>query len=209
MRTGAILLSAAAIYGSCILSTAASDSQHGAAVRIPRKHVKLGKIPRDQGVYKRADSTSDNADNTDNADNADTPTPTPTKNTSSSSSSTKSTATPKTSNTKGSKTSTTEEQGDLETDGEDNNSDEGDNNNNNNNNSNDGGDDNNNSNDTADAGVVNDENGNPIVTDANASYWQMITPTGVNYLSGASRMDASLAAGVAMAAAAACAAGLF
>ncbi|KAJ2741824.1 hypothetical protein GGI20_004919 [Coemansia sp. BCRC 34301] len=34
------------------------------------------------------------------------------------------------------------------------------------------------------SGVDTDAEGNPIVTNPNASYWNMITPTGVSYLSG-------------------------
>ncbi|KAJ1799310.1 hypothetical protein LPJ59_001917 [Coemansia sp. RSA 2399] len=54
------------------------------------------------------------------------------------------------------------------------------------------------------ANVVTDAQGNPIVTDLSVSYWEMITPTGVLYLSGASRHipGAAAAAGVALAAAA-------
>ncbi|KAJ2388695.1 hypothetical protein GGI23_005999 [Coemansia sp. RSA 2559] len=57
------------------------------------------------------------------------------------------------------------------------------------------------------AEVVTDAQGNPIVTDLNVSHWEMITPTGVLYVSGASRhvpgaAAAWSAAGVALAAAA-------
>ncbi|KAJ1669686.1 hypothetical protein GGF38_002066, partial [Coemansia sp. RSA 25] len=39
-----------------------------------------------------------------------------------------------------------------------------------------------------------DAEGNPIVTNENASYWNMITPTGVSYLSGGWRVAPGAAA---------------
>ncbi|KAJ1666354.1 hypothetical protein IW140_001083 [Coemansia sp. RSA 1813] len=53
------------------------------------------------------------------------------------------------------------------------------------------------------ADVVTDAQGNPIVTNLDVSYWEMITPSGVLYASGASRaVSGAAAAGVALFAAA-------
>ncbi|KAJ2442921.1 hypothetical protein GGF42_006804, partial [Coemansia sp. RSA 2424] len=41
-----------------------------------------------------------------------------------------------------------------------------------------------------------DAEGNPIVTNENASYWNMITPTGVSYLSGGWRVAPGAVLGV-------------
>ncbi|KAJ2549366.1 hypothetical protein EV175_004476 [Coemansia sp. RSA 1933] len=87
--------------------------------------------------------------------------------------------------------SSVSEEGSLEADQPDDNSDSTDENNTN----------------QSNAEVVTDAQGNPIVTDLSVSYWEMITPSGVHYLSGASRYGADTAAGgVVLAVAAAAAA---
>ncbi|KAJ2009929.1 hypothetical protein GGI04_000028 [Coemansia thaxteri] len=49
---------------------------------------------------------------------------------------------------------------------------------------------------TQSGGLDTDADGNPIVTDENASYWSLIAPTGVNYLSSGWRAAPGVAVGV-------------
>ncbi|KAJ2503973.1 hypothetical protein H4217_009481 [Coemansia sp. RSA 1939] len=116
----------------------------------------------------------------------------------------KSSAAPKETSTPDATSDSESEQGSLEADQTDANSDDNNNNDNNNNNSADSQD---NQAGESNGDVVTDAQGNPIVTNLDVSYWEMITPSGVNFLSGASRVhiagaSASAAWGAALLAAA-------
>ncbi|KAI9502922.1 hypothetical protein GGI25_003195 [Coemansia spiralis] len=192
MRTDTFLislvLSAAVTLGT---GAAADEANAGTA---PSLHNKIMRIPKGLEHHVKRASPSSSTDGSDNNDNESAPKP---SSTSASSSST----TPKATNASSS------EQGPLEADNsDDNNANQSDGNsgdaaNNQNANSSDD--------DQSDANVVTDAQGNPIVTDLDVSHWDLITPTGVKYLSGASRTASHLVAALGVAGVAVAGAALF
>ncbi|KAJ2659919.1 hypothetical protein IWW48_003214 [Coemansia sp. RSA 1200] len=198
MKPSSVLFSAA-LLATVLCGSVSGDAGAANNAAVLKRNDKVLRVPVGHKAYvKRANDPS-----------AD---PSADSNASSSSSkeehttSEKSSAAPKETSTPDATSDSESEQGSLEADQADGNSDD--------NNNNDNNDNNNNSADSQDnqAGesngdVVTDAQGNPIVTNLDVSYWEMITPSGVNFLSGASHVhiasaSASAAWGAALLAAA-------
>ncbi|KAJ1949967.1 hypothetical protein FBU59_000906 [Linderina macrospora] len=176
----ATTLTVSALALSSLVSAEANNNVDGVFKRadgqVLQRNLKIGVVPKDMlPLFRRADASED----TDAKDNGGDSTPTSTKATSSAKSSPSPTSKAKSSDKSTAKDQSSKEQGSLENDKEESASDNGNNKSKGNNKSDDG-------NDAVSGEVATDEEGNPIVTNQDASYWELIPPTGVVYPSGAS-----------------------
>ncbi|KAJ1958834.1 hypothetical protein EC988_000053 [Linderina pennispora] len=185
----ATALTVSALALSSFASAEANNNVGGVLKRadgkILQRNLKIGIIPKDQlPLFKRADepTSADNNDNNDNKDNKDSsPSSTKAESATKATSSEKNSPSPTSSAKSSSKGSgsgkSTKEEGTLENDKEEESaSGKG----------NKHSKDNNDNSEAISGEVATDEEGNPIVTNQDATYWEMIPPTGVVYPSGAS-----------------------
>ncbi|KAJ2749486.1 hypothetical protein GGH94_001142 [Coemansia aciculifera] len=183
MKTGAVTTSIWLLAVAVALAETGGDSGAVAGGR----HVKIGRIPRGLEHYAKRDGEESSSGSA-----KTTPTPTPSKsdngnnNNSSSGGSTsakptsQSTSAKPTNNGSSKGSSSGTEQGPLDTDKEHSSSPT----HTNTSGSNNGGGSSSKGGQSGDT----DAEGNPILTNEHASYWNMITPTGVSYLSGGWRV---------------------
>ncbi|KAJ2174004.1 hypothetical protein GGH19_003748 [Coemansia sp. RSA 1807] len=181
MKFAAVALTAF-VLGVCV----EADSAQGVPRALNRAN-KMAKIPKAMAhVYRRQDASADEESSTKDEKSSSTKEEKPSSTKDEKPESSKSpTPTPEKSSSADSKDKSATEEGTLEEDkpdsGASNNDDDGDNN-----------DDNSGDGDSAQSDdVVTDADGNPIITDVNVSYWSLIQPTGVSYLSNAPNPIAS------------------